>query len=95
MADTLHAAREALTKAKQTDAALQVKGRAAQQVGRSLAEMALDDEMPQPNLGDVSGVMIRLLTMVRDMMQLTTETVATCDAALAAVEQERGDAPAV
>jgi len=50
--------------------------------------------MPQPNLADVSGVMIRLLTLVRDMMVLTTEVVTGCDAALAAVEQDRGDAPA-
>ncbi len=94
MTDTLQAAREVLTRAKQVDAALQSKGLACQNIGRSLAEMALDDDMPQPNLADVSGVMIRLLTLVRDMMVLTTEVVTGCDAALAAVEQDRGDAPA-
>ncbi len=95
MADALQNAHEALTRAKQTDAALQIKGRAAQGVGRSLAQMALDENQPQPNVHDISGVMIRLLTMVRDMLALTAETVTACDAALSAVERERGDAPAV
>ncbi len=87
MVDALQNAHEALTRAKQADAALQMKGRAAQNVGRSLAQMALDDDMPQPNVGDISGVMIRLLTMVRDMMALTTETVTACDAALSALDE--------
>ena len=87
MTDSVQNAREALTRAKQVDAALQSKGLACQNIGRSLAEMALDPDMPQPNVGDISGVMIRLLTMVRDMMALTTETVTACDAALSALDE--------
>ncbi len=94
MADALQTAREVLTRAKQADAALQMKGRAAQNVGRSLAQMAIDPDMPQPHVGDISNVMIRLLAMVRDLLALSTEVVTACDAAVAAVEQERGDAPA-
>ncbi len=84
MTDSLQNAREALTKAKQADAALQRKGLAAQNIGRSLAQMALDDDLPQPNLNDISGVMIRLLTLVRDMMALSTEVVEACEGALVA-----------
>ncbi len=87
MTDTLQTAHEVLTRAKQADAALQMKGRAAQNVGRSLAQMALDENQPQPNVHDISGVMIRLLTMVRDMLALTTEVVTACDAALSALDE--------
>jgi hypothetical protein len=84
MTDSLQNAREALTRAKQADAALQMKGLAAQNIGRSLGQMALDDDLPQPNLNDISGVMIRLLTLVRDMMALSTEVVEACEGALVA-----------
>ncbi len=82
MADTLQDAREALTKAKQADAALQMKGRAALGIGRSLGQMAMDDDQPQPNLSDISSVMIRLLTLVRDMMALSSEVVEACEGTL-------------
>jgi len=93
MTDSLQDAREALTKAKQADAALQMKGLAAQNIGRSLGQMALDDDLPQPNVNDISGVMIRLLTLVRDMMALSTEAVTACDSALSDMDRERGETP--
>jgi len=59
--DTTRPPREILAQAKQSNAVLQAKGRAAQNIGRSLGKMAMDDDQPQPNLSDVSSVMIRLL----------------------------------
>lgn len=82
MADSIRSARAAVAQAKQTDAALQLKGRAAQNIGRSLGQMALDDDQPQPNLNDVSSVMIRLVALVGDMMALSSEVVEACEGAL-------------
>jgi len=92
--DTIQAARVGLAQAKEINAVLQLKGRAALGIGRSLGQMAMDDDQPQPNLNDVSLVMVRLLGLVGDMMSLTTEVVTACDAALADMERaRRGEKP--
>ncbi len=80
--DTIQTARAALAQAKESNAVLQTKGRAAQSIGRSLGQMAMDDDQPQPNLSDIASVMIRLLALVRDMMALSTEVVEACEGAL-------------
>ncbi len=82
--DTTQTARVALAQAKESNAVLQAKGRAAKNIGRSLGQMAMDDDQPQPNLSDIASVMIRLLTLVRDMMTLTEEVVTACEGALVA-----------
>ncbi len=82
--DMIQTARVALDRAKESNAVLQAKGRAAQAIGRALGQAAMDDDQPQPNLSDVSLVMIRLLALVRDMMTLTEEVVTACEGALVA-----------
>ncbi len=85
MADTAQQTpREILAHARERNAQLQAKGRAAQAIGRSLGQMAMDDDQPQPNLSDIASVMIRLLGLVALMMTLTEEVVTACDSALAA-----------
>jgi len=85
MADTTqHTPREILAHARERNAHLQTKGRAALGIGRSLGQMAMDDDQPQPNLNDVSLVMVRLLGLVGDMMSLTTEVVDAYEGALVA-----------
>ncbi len=95
MADTTQQTpREILAHARERNAQLQMKGRAAQAIGRSLGQMAMDDDQPQPNLTDISSVMIRLLALVRDMMALSTEAVTACDSALSDVGRaRRGEQP--
>jgi hypothetical protein len=83
MADTTQQTpREILAHARERNAHLQTKGRAAQAIGRSLADAAFNDNPPSP--GDISTALIRLLGLTKDLMALSTEVVEACEGALVA-----------
>ena len=76
--------RARLARAREANAQLQVKGLAAQRIARGLVAVEASDE--RATRLDISRAFIRCLTIVRDMMALSTEVVAACDAAVAAAD---------
>ncbi len=76
--------RARLACAREANAQLQSKGLAAQRIARGLVALESSDE--RATRLDISRALIRCMTIVRDMMALTTEVVAACDGAVAAAD---------
>jgi hypothetical protein len=74
--------REVLAGARETNAQLQARGQAAQRIARGLVALESTDALA--TRGDISQALVRCLTLVRDMMALSSEVVAACDEAVGA-----------
>jgi len=76
--------RERLARAREANAALQAKGLAAQRIARGL--VALESSDPLATRLDISRALIRCLSLVKDMLALSTEVVEAADGAVAAAD---------
>jgi len=74
--------RQALVRAVEANAQIQAKGLAAQRIARGLVALESTDALA--TRGDISQALVRCLTLVRDMMALSSEVVAACDEAVGA-----------
>ncbi len=82
--DTPTTPRERLARAREANAQLLAKGLAAQRIARGL--VALESSDPLATRLDISRALIRTMTIVRDMMALSTELVEAADGAIAAAD---------
>ncbi len=82
--DTPDTPRARLARAREANAQLQAKGLAAQRIARGL--VALESTDPLATRLDISRALIRCMTIVRDMMALSTEVVEAADGAVAAAD---------
>jgi len=83
-ADTPDTPRALLARAREANAQLQSKGLAAQRIARGLVALESTDE--RATRLDISRALIRCMTIVRDMLALSTEVVAAADSAVAAAD---------
>jgi hypothetical protein len=90
-ADANEGARDALAQARERHAELCVKGIAAQRIGRGLVAIERDDVRVTPK--DISVALIRVLAIVRDMMELSGSVIAASESAItaAATADKEGD----
>jgi hypothetical protein len=83
--------RARLARAREANAQLQAKGLAAQRIARSL--VALESSDPLATRLDISRALIRTMTIVRDMMDLSGSVIAASESAItaAATADKEGD----
>ena len=83
--------RERLARAREANAQLQAKGLAAQRIARGL--VALESTDPLATRLDISRALIRCMTIVRDMMDLSGSVIAASESAItaAATADKEGD----
>ncbi len=90
-ADTPDTPRARLARAREANAQLQAKGLAAQRIARGLVAVEASDE--RATRLDISRALIRCMTIVKDMLALSTEVVEAADSAItaAATADKEGD----
>lgn len=94
MPDMTPTPREVLAQARERHAALCARGLAAQRIGRGLVAIEHGDERAAPK--DISVALIRVLAIVRDMMDLSESVIAASESAITAAattEKENDHAP--
>lgn len=82
--DTPTTPRERLARAREANAQLQAKGLAAQRIARGLVALESTDALATRL--DISRALIRCMTIVKDIMALTTEVIEAADSAVEAAD---------